>query len=317
MQSWPSRKAFLAGTAAFAATAATASAQALIPLHLAGSVNDDITPMLYALASGSMKKAGLDITLDKARSGSAVSAGVLGGSYEIGKSSIIGLITAHAKGIPFVLVAPGGLYEASAPVTALMVRSDSPIKTGADLNGKTLAVSAIGDLYTISLKGWIDQHGGDSSTVKLIEIPLSEVPAALATGRIDAGGLEEPEVTEALDTGKVKIIGRPYDSIATRFIYTGWFTTADYAAKNKAMLDKFRAALREATIYSNAHKAETVALNSKFTLIDEKIVAKGTRVTGALTLDPKLLQPMVEACAKYKTIPASFDCREMIDPNAR
>jgi len=35
-----------------------------------------------------------------------------------------------------------------------MVRSDSTAKTGADLNGKTVAVSAIGDLYTIALKGW-------------------------------------------------------------------------------------------------------------------------------------------------------------------
>jgi len=50
----------------------------------------------------------IDITLDKATSGSAVSSGVIGGSYQIGKSSVAGLITAHAKGVPFVFVARAG-----------------------------------------------------------------------------------------------------------------------------------------------------------------------------------------------------------------
>ncbi len=285
--------------------------------HLAGSVNDDVTPMLYAISSGLMRRAGFDLTVDKGTSGSAVSAGVVGGAYQIGKSSVAGLITAHAKGVPFVFVAPGGLYESNAPVTALMVRADSPIKTGADLNGKTVAVSAIGDLYTLTVKGWVDQHGGDSSTLKLVEIPLSAVPAALAAGRIDAGGLEEPEVSEALAGGTSRVLGRMFDSIAPRFMYTGWFSTLEFATQNRALLEKFRAALHDATVYTNAHKAETVELSAKFTLIDPKIVASGTRVTAALTLDPKLLQPVIEASAKYKTIPAPFDARDMIDPALR
>jgi NitT/TauT family transport system substrate-binding protein len=319
MQRLPSRNTFLAGAAAFAATAASAGAQTpgLTPIHMAGSVNDDVTPMLVAIANGSMRRAGIDITLDKATSGSAVSAGVVGGSYQIGKSSVAGLITAHAKGVPFVFVAPGGLYEASAPVTALMVRSDSPARTGADLNGKTVAVSAIGDLYTLALKGWVDQHGGDSTTLKLIEIPLSSVPAALETSRIDAGCLEEPEVSEALASGQTRVLGRMFDSISSRFMYTGWFATLDFATQNRALLDRFRAAFRDAANYSNAHHAETVDVSSKFTLIDPKIVAAGTRVTAAVTLDPKLIQPVIEASAKYKTIPASFDARDMIDPALR
>jgi ABC-type nitrate/sulfonate/bicarbonate transport system substrate-binding protein len=142
-----SRRTFLAGSAAFAASAGAANAADLTGLRLAGAVNDDVTPMLYAVASGEMRRVGLDLTVDRANSGSAVAAGVVGGAYQIGKSSVAGLITAHARGIPFVFVAPGGLYESTAPVVALLARSDSNIRTGADLNGKVCAVSAIGDLY--------------------------------------------------------------------------------------------------------------------------------------------------------------------------
>jgi NitT/TauT family transport system substrate-binding protein len=318
MNRGPARSSFLAGTAAAALTAGAARAQsAPVALHLAGSVNDDVTPMLYAISSGLMRRAEIDITLDKGTSGAAVSSGVVGGSYQIGKSSVAGLIAAHAKGVPFVFVAPGGLYESSAPVTALMVRSDSPAKTGADLNGKIVAVSAIGDLYALTVKGWVDQHGGDSTTLKLVEVPLSAVPAALAAGRIDAGCLEEPEVSEALADGKSRVLGRLFDSIAPRFMYTGWFATLDWTTQNRALLGRFRAALRDAANYTNAHKNETVDLSSKFTLIDPKIVAKGTRVTAATALDPKLIQPVIEACAKYKFIAAAFDARDMIDPALR
>ena len=311
-----SRRTFLAGSAAFAASAGAANAADLTGLRLAGAVNDDVTPMLYAVASGEMRRVGLDLTVDRANSGSAVAAGVVGGAYQIGKSSVAGLITAHARGIPFVFVAPGGLYESTAPVVALLARSDSNIRTGADLNGKVCAVSAIGDLYTISLKAWVDQNGGKSSTLKFIEIPLSAVPAALEAGRIDAGSLEEPAASEALAGGKVRVIGRPYDAIASHFMYTGWFAMADFARKNRALLDRFRSGLREATLYTNTHKTETVELSAHFAQIDPAIVRRSVRVTAGTALDPKLIQPMIDCCAKYQTIPAPFDAREMIDPNA-
>lgn len=322
MTSRVTRGSFLAAGAAAAVVPRAAVAQApspapLTPIHMAGSINDDATPMLYAISDGLMRKAGLDVTLDKATSGSAVAAGVVGGAYQIGKSSLVALIAAHARGVPFVFVAPGGLYDAKQPVTALMVPAESTAKTGADLNGKTVAVSSIGDLYSLSVKDWVDQHGGDSTTLKWVEIPLSAVPAALEAGRIDAGGLEEPEVTEALSSGKSRVLGRLMDAIAPLFMYTGWFATLEYAAANRASIDRFRRALRDAAVYTNSHHAETVDLIAKFTLVDPKIIAKGVRVTAGLALEPKLIQPVIDAAAKYKMIPAPFDARDMIDPALR
>jgi hypothetical protein len=47
------------------------------------------------------------------------------------------------------------------------------------------------------------------------------------------------------------------------------------------------------------------------------VFAKMPRVKSALTVDPKLIQPLIDACAKYKAIPASFDARELIDSALR
>jgi hypothetical protein len=42
-----------------------------------------------------------------------------------------------------------------------------------------------------------------------------------------------------------------------------------------------------------------------------------TRATYGTSLDPALIQPVIEAAAKFKLIPAPFDARELIDPALR
>lgn len=298
--------------AAFLAFPAPAFAQGLTTLKLGGVPEDSITPALWAQQSGLFKKNGLDVDVQAQRSGSAVAAAVSGGSYQFGKSSLPSVIIAHTRGIPFVVVAPGGLYEAANPIIGLLVRSDSPFKTGADLNGKTIGVSSLSDMYTIATRQWVDKHGGDSSTLKLIEMPISAIAPALDAGRIDAGCCIEPEMQDALGGGKVKILCAPCDAIASDFLYTGWFTTADYAQKNRAVVDAFAKSIREANAYSNAHHAATAEALAKFSGVPVATIQKMRRVNDAATLEPKHIQPLIDAAARAKVIAKSFDAKELL-----
>ncbi len=169
----------------------------------------------------------------------------------------------------------------------------------------------------IGARAWADAHGGDSSTIKFVELPISAVGAAIDAGRVDAGGIIDPDLAQALKGGKVRVLCDPNGAIASRFMYTGWMATVDYARANRATTDKFRAALAESARYVNSHEAETVDVMAKFTSIPAAVFAAMPRVTGVLTIDPKLLQPLIDTCAKYKAIPAPFDARELIDPALR
>jgi NitT/TauT family transport system substrate-binding protein len=306
------RRTALAGVSALLATPALAYGQSLTAITVAGVPEESATPALWARQSGMFRRAGLDVSVEPQNSGSAIAAGVAGGSYAIGKSSLVSLIIAHTKGIPFVLVAGGGLYDAKNPNFGLVVKADSPIKTAAELNGKSVAVSALNDLYTIGTKAWMDKNGGDSSTIKLLELPISAVGDAIAAGRVDAGGLIDPELQSAIDAGKVKWLGRDFDAIALRFMYTGWFTTTDYLAKNRATVEGFVRAMREASAFVNAHPGDTVDVLAKFSAMDAARIAKMHRISYATALDPRLVQPMIDACAKYKVISAAFDAKDMI-----
>ena len=306
------RRTALATASAFLVLRATASAQSATALTIGGVPEESATPALWAQQSGIFKKNGLDVTVEAQNSGSAIAAAVVGGSYAIGKSSLVSLIIAHAKGLNFMLVAGGGLYDTKSPNFGLVVKTDSPIKTAADLNGKSCAVSAINDLYAIGARAWMDKNGGDSTTLKQLEFPISSVADAIAAGRVDSGGLIDPELQAGIDTGKVRWLARDFDAIAPRFMYTGWFTTADYLAKNKAPVSAFVKAMRESSLFVNDHAAETVDVMAKYTKIEPARIAKMNRIKYATVLDPKLIQPMIDVCAKYKVIPAAFDAKDMI-----
>jgi len=304
----------LAGLAALP-LAAQASPD-LFALHAGGVPGDDVTPFLYAQSAGIFRRYGIDATLDAAKSGSTVAAAVIGGSYVAGKSSLVSLITAHARGVPLTIVAPAGIWDAKAPTIGLVVKPDGPVKSAADLNGLTVAVSSINDQYTIATKAWIDAHGGDSSTIKLLEIPLSAVAAAIAQGRVDAGSLETPHLQSAIDAGQVRLLAHPFDALGARWLFSAWFTSQDQLAKNPKIVDAFARALRDATVYTNAHHAETVPLIAKLTSLDPDEIAKMTRTNCGIALDPRDIQPLIDGAAKYKVIPAAFDARELIAPSA-
>jgi NitT/TauT family transport system substrate-binding protein len=306
----PSRASFLALAAA--ALAAPAAAADLVALKMAGVPEDSATTVLYGIQSGLFTSAGLDVDMQPQHNGPSVMSGVIGSSYQIGKSSTPPLIAAFSKGLPFTIVMPAGVYDARAPIAALVAKADAPIAKAADLNGKTIAVGALNDIHSLSLLAWMDKNGGDLTSIKFVEVPIGEIPIAIAQGRVLAGSINEPVLSAALTDPKLKAVAHHFDAIAPRFMYTAWFTTKTYAAANPVVVRNVAEALKKSAMYCNAHHAQTVDLIAKFTSLEPAQVAKMTRVEQGTELDPKLVEPVVDAMLKYKTLAQPVDAREMM-----
>ncbi len=314
------RRTFLGGATAFCLTTGIAAAQpsgALVQLRVASAPDEDVLGALWAQDSGIFRRYGLDVHVQPMNSGAAVGAAVVGGAIDVGKSSLVSLITAHSKGVPFVLIAPAGVYNSKAPIVGMLVKKGSPIRTARDLNGKTLSVPSLNDQYSIAIKAWMDQHGGDWGSVKFLELPNSAVPQALDDGRIDAASIANPILSEALDSGKVQMIGRTFDAIGPTFIQACYFVTADFASKNRDIVQRFSKAIAESGAYCNSHQGATVQLLSDFTKVSPQTIAHMTRTTIGTTLDPRLVQPVIDSAAKYKAIASAFDAHDMIAPFLR
>ena len=298
----------------FAVTPLLAAAQAtpLMTLRIASASDDDVTPILYAQQAGLFRKAGLDVVLQRANSGAQIAAAVAGGAVDIGKSSMMTLASAHARGLPFVLVAPSGVYVTKTPSAMTLVLNNSPIKTARDLTGKTMPATALKDLMQVATLSWVDKNGGDSKSLKFIEMPAASIPTALEEGRVDAATMYYPVLSAALASGKYRVIAHPLDAIGPSFLIAAWFTTNDTFAKHKAEIATFVRVLREASAYTNAHHAETVPLIATFAGTEPATIARMTRATAGLSLDARNVQPLIDASAAYGVFDKAFDAHEII-----
>lgn len=280
-------------------------------MRLGAGVDTGLTPFLYAQQAGLFKKAGLDVEVEASQNGAALAAGVAGGALDIAKSSLMSLITARARGLPFKIIAGATEDSVAAPVNGMCVLKTSGLKTLADLGGKSVAFSTLRGLDMLGAQQLIARGGVDVSTVKFIELPTSAMLAGLEQGRADAAAIAYPFLPAALASGKVVTLGDPYRGIGPRLMIASWFTTDDYAARNRSVVDRFARVVRDANAYTNTHHAETDPIIVQFAHLDPATVAAMANFNFATQLDPKDVQPAIDAAAKYRYINAPFPATEL------
>jgi NitT/TauT family transport system substrate-binding protein len=299
-------------TAMLLALATGARAQTAPVLHIATTPIDVGAEVLYANDMGFFKAHGLTVDIQFIDNGSAIASAVASGAIDIAQGNVVTLATAHDKGLPFVVVAPAALYSSSAPTSALIVAKNSPIKTAKDLTGKTIGITGVKNITQLATMQWLDQNGGDSSSVKFIELKFSEMAPAAVAGRIDAGVTAEPDLTNAVTSGDVRILTPVYTAIAPTFIIGAWFATADWAKAHPGLIARYVAAITEAGAWANKNQTASAKILEKYTKIESKPGMK--RVTFPDTPSLALMQPVIDLTARYKVIKAAFPANELAAP---
>ena len=266
----------------------------------------------YALENGSFTKAGLDVVIDQNPSTPALAAAILSGTYDIAYGTVPTLATAHAKGLPFVMVAPGIADSAVHFGGAIVIGTNSSIKTGKDFNGKTLGTAGLNTIAEFLPRAWIDKNGGDSTTVKFIELPFPATADVIAAGRIDGAYLAEPFVTIAEKKGLAKILTTGDDAISSsQFLATGWFATSAWAKAHPDAVARFQRAMSEAATWANANPAKVVPLLAKDLKADPALIAQTRRPYFPERLIVAEVQPWIDITARYQKFPP-FKADELV-----
>lgn len=310
----PSRRLAIAAISAAALAPRTTTAQpALFALRIGTQAIDTSALVFYAQKQGFFRQNGLDAAVDTVtRNGAEIGAAIAGGSLDIGHSNLVTIAQIHEKKLPMFVVSVGGSHRTSAPTTGLLVKKDSPIQTGRDLNGKTVATNGIGNITQVGISAWIDRNGGDYRSVKWLELNFSAMPAALATGRVDATIAPEPVLTEALDGGAVRNLGWPYEGIGPKWQLSASIADGAWVAAHPDIVRKFDLAMDQAARWANAHHGETAKMLEE---LSKQTVAPNThRVFYSERLDPADIQPVIDASAKYGALAAAFPATELIAP---
>jgi NitT/TauT family transport system substrate-binding protein len=307
-----SRARLLTASACLALAPRCVAAQELQKVRLAGSPDDAMTPVVWAMHSGAYRNAGLDVEYVATRSGSVATAAVVAGTYEFGKGSAISSMIAHLRDLPLWIIGNGVLWDPRAPSTLSVVAADAPYQRPRDLTGKIGGVAGLNDVDSLVVSAWVDRDGGDSKSIKWVEIPNSAIADALAQHRVDIGGIQEPLYTESVAAGKIRPLagGRSYSVIAPSFAISVYFTNKAFAQAHPEAVRAFMRVTYESARYTNAHHAETESVMSEFTKIPLDVMKKINRPPGATSSDSALLQPLIDFAARYGSIARAFPAKE-------
>ncbi len=143
-------------------------------------VNPDHAPLVIAKQRGMFAAAGLDVTLIPPADPSAPPRLVASGEGDIAISYQPQLHVQVAQGLPLTRI--GTIAET--PLNSLVVLEEGPIKSIADLKGKTVGFS-VGGFEDALLGAMLKTAGLSLSDVKLVNINFALSPS-LITGNVDA-----------------------------------------------------------------------------------------------------------------------------------
>jgi NitT/TauT family transport system substrate-binding protein len=266
----------------------------------------------YAQKMGFFKANGLDVQITGLTNGAAVTSAVIGGAADIGQSNAVSIAQAHERGIPVVIIAGANRYTIPADESGLAVPLDSPIHTAKDLTGKTIAISGVRGITEIGTRNWIDKNGGDSNSVKLLDMPFPVMADALVQHRVDAALITQPFLEAALDQKKVRVVADVYAAIAPDFLLGGWIAMTPWVQAHPALAAAFAKTMYQTAKWANTHQAESAVILEA--AADVHIDRSDHRVPYAEKMVPTDLQKLIDVCAKYGLLKASFPAIELIQP---
>ncbi|BCB89929.1 ABC transporter substrate-binding protein [Phytohabitans suffuscus] len=249
----------------------------LTTVTLASSPLGHLAPIYIAQDRGIFAKHGLKVEVDTETSDLTSVPSVLAGKVDFATGDLTTLIVARSKGLDVKAVVPASAStgKAGADYGALVVSGKSGITSPKQLDGKTVAVNILTNIAAAAAREAIRADGGDPESVKLVEIPFPQVPAAISEGRVDGAWVVEPFLSAAKAQGAVPV-GWGFTDLAEDLTVSAWYTSGAFAKQKPQVASAFRDAVREAYAYAREHEDEIRAKIPTFTEITPEVAGRIT-----------------------------------------
>jgi NitT/TauT family transport system substrate-binding protein len=177
------------------------------PLRLGYVANPFSLPIVVAHERSYFPAAGLEVEMETFPNGSAATAALNDGTIDLGVSGHLQTLMAARGPVKQVFIVPLGFEEAPdhLPV-ALLGRTH--VTSGRDLEGASVAVSALGAISELQLRIFMAAEGASYDTLTLTPMPFREMGTALEDGAVAAASVPEPFASVLLAQGLGAVIDR-------------------------------------------------------------------------------------------------------------
>ena len=270
-------------------------------------------PLDVGIETGIFKKHGLEIEEYDFAGSAKLQQGLAAGSIDVGLGSGPELAFI-AKGVPAIGVAA----MANAPsLLTLDVEKDSPIKSIADLKGKTVSVSTVGSLTEWLVHELSRQQGWGPNGIKTLPIgtDVSQI-SALKTHQVDGVVIDVAAAYRLEEAGATRILFRFGDLVKDFHIHVIYANRA-FAERDPEAVRAFLAGWFETIAFMKQNKAKTVKISSRVMGVSPAIAGKvydelmpAFNPTGRF--NPKALEVLAKSYVEMGILPTEPDMSKLI-----
>jgi sulfonate transport system substrate-binding protein len=189
------------------------------------------------------------------------------GGLDIASTAESPPIFAQAAGTPLVYLATTYF---NGKAVSLLVPTNSPVKSVADLKGKKVAFQKASIGHYLLVKA-LEKEGLKLSDVQSIFLPPPDANVAFSQGKVDAWFIWEPFVSRAEKSGAGRVL---LDGGTLRDTGNFYSTTRQFYEENPETIKIFLEELQKAEVWSKEHRHEMLELLSSTVGIEVKTLDK-------------------------------------------
>nr|CTQ90019.1 putative extracellular solute-binding protein [Kibdelosporangium sp. MJ126-NF4] len=277
----------------------------------------DVASVHLAIQEGYFKQEGLDVDLVTIQSSATAIPDLISskGTYDIVFGNYVSFFNSQAKGVAeqvegLKFVADG--YVAKPNTWMVLAGANSPAKKITDLPGKRIAVTARHSLAEVSIRSVLKVSGVDAGQVTFLEMPYTDMGAALAANRVDAALLAEPFITQAgKEHGAVKLFDAA-EGPTSELPIAGYGTTGKFARENPKTIAAFQRAFAKGQEAAGADRAKIEKLLPVYAKIDKDTAALVNLGGFPSRLEATRLQRIPDLMLEFGMLQKRVDASTMI-----
>jgi NitT/TauT family transport system substrate-binding protein len=266
-----------------------------------------------AQRDGLFRKAGLNVKIVNISAGANVTAELLNGGIDVVNGAYAGFILAQVhKAAQFHILADG--YAGAANVDEVVVLPNSGMNDVKQLQGKTIAVNALGSVAQLLVSSALAAQGVPASKVHFVAMGFPAMAAALKAHHIDAAYLPEPYLSQAEEQVGGEALLDVNQGATQDFPIDGYAATVQWCRKYPKTAAAVAKALDEGQALSDTNRPLVEKALTKDTTISKQIAAIMALGNFPATVDAVHLQRVPDLMQSFGLLKQRFSMTVMTKP---
>jgi NitT/TauT family transport system substrate-binding protein len=273
----------------------------------------DVAPVYLGQEQGFFADRGIDLELVPGSGGAAAVPGVVAGDFQFAFGNVTSVLLAASQGLPVRVVAEGNSStgDPATDFSAVVVAADSPIRSAADLAGRTVAVNNVKNIGEVTIRKAVEDAGGDSASIDFVELAFPDMPAAVVGGDVDAAWVVEPFLTVATGQGARPVLANFAEAVDDLTVAT-YFTTEQVLAEEPELVDDFQAAIAESLQYAQDNPDEVRRIVTTYTQIAPEVAEQMALPAFPQEIDVASVETVAELMQEYDITSEPVDVDELL-----